>query len=261
MHRDLKPSNLFLTRRSDGYPIVKVLDFGISKVKANDTGEAGLTKTATPMGSPYYMSPEQLRSAKDVDQRTDIWALGTILFELMTLMPPFQAETMPQLVAAILAEPPMSLEKLAPSVPAGLRAVVARCLEKDRERRYADIAALAQALAPFAPARSRHLTERLSHGAVSTSPLETSGASATSAPEVTFNEAPPRLGEELGAGTDTAWIGPQDEKPRASRKWLLGGSVAGLGLVGVLAFLAFDSREGNGLARGQRRCDSERRRC
>ena len=235
VHRDLKPSNLFLTRRSDGSPVVKVLDFGISKVTANDTGDAGLTKTATPMGSPYYMSPEQLRSAKDVDRRTDIWALGVILFELFTLMPPFQAETMPQLVAAILSEPPMALDKLAPSLPEELRAVVARCLEKDRALRYPDIAALALALAPFAPARSRHLVDRLTHGVVSEKPLP-DRASRTQVSVPPSPEAPTRLGEELAAGTNTAWIGTHGEKAGTNRKLLL---AAGGGLVALAAALAF----------------------
>ena len=102
VHRDLKPSNLFMSLRSDGTPLIKVLDFGISKVNVPDTSDAGLTRTTAIMGSPFYMSPEQMRSSKDVDHRTDIWALGVILYELLTGTQPFNGETLPQLVLVFL---------------------------------------------------------------------------------------------------------------------------------------------------------------
>ncbi len=96
VHRDLKPANLFVTRRRDGSPLVKVLDFGISKSSAlNEVGGGGsLTKTGGLMGSPVYMSPEQMKSAKDTDARTDIWALGIILYELVGGRTPFESETL-----------------------------------------------------------------------------------------------------------------------------------------------------------------------
>jgi serine/threonine-protein kinase len=104
VHRDLKPANLFLTRMADGSPCVKVLDFGISKVTSPSSSgqDFGMTKTQAVMGSPLYMSPEQMASSRDVDGRTDIWALGTILYELLTGRVPFLGDTMPQLCAMIL---------------------------------------------------------------------------------------------------------------------------------------------------------------
>ncbi|MDB4945734.1 MAG: serine/threonine protein kinase [Labilithrix sp.] len=153
VHRDLKPQNLFLTRRPDGSPIVKVLDFGISK--AIDAQSPNLTATDMIMGTPLYMSPEQVRSLKSVDHRSDIWSLGAILFELLTQSPIYDAATASALCAAIAVDPPIPLRARRPDAPAELEAVILRCLQKDPAGRYADVAALAQALAPFASARGR----------------------------------------------------------------------------------------------------------
>src|SRR5262249_8764967 len=134
VHRDLKPSNLFVTQRSDGTALVKVLDFGISKALEADLSEprsADLTDTQAVFGSPPYMSPEQIRSAKNVDYRTDIWSLGVILFEAVTGHAPFKAETVSGLLAAIAADPPASLRDLREDAPPALEEVVARCLTKD----------------------------------------------------------------------------------------------------------------------------------
>jgi len=164
VHRDLKPSNLFLTERPDGSPMVKVLDFGISK--ALHPGERGsqmqMTASAAIMGSPQYMSPEQIRSSKNVDARADVWALGTILHELLTGSPAYVADTVPGLLAMIVADPPPPLCAARPDAPAELEAIILRCLEKDRERRYPSVAALARALERFATAETRPLVRRIS---------------------------------------------------------------------------------------------------
>jgi serine/threonine-protein kinase len=150
VHRDLKPSNLFLTQRLDGAPLVKVLDFGISK--ATDEGgphAPSLTQTASVFGSPAYMSPEQVRSAKNVDVRTDIWALGVILHELLAGETPFVAETSSGLLAAIVADEPTPLRDRRPDVSEALDAVVRRCLQKDVKKRFQTVSELATALEPF----------------------------------------------------------------------------------------------------------------
>ncbi|MEO8900649.1 MAG: serine/threonine-protein kinase [Polyangiaceae bacterium] len=164
VHRDLKPANLFMIRRTDGTPSVKVLDFGISKVSGppGSASDMGMTKTTAVMGSPLYMSPEQMASSRDVDQRTDIWALGVILYELLSGRMPFNAETMPQLCAMILQQSPPPLRSICPHVPDGLVQVIARCMEKDRVQRFTTVAELAQALLPFAPRRARASVERIS---------------------------------------------------------------------------------------------------
>ena len=162
VHRDLKPANLFVTRRVDGSPCVKVLDFGISKLTApGSTSDMGMTKTSTVMGSPLYMSPEQMSSTRNVDARTDIWALGIILYEVLTGRVPFEAETMPQLCGMILQDPPRPLRELRQDVPDGMQWVVLRCLEKNREGRFASVAELAAALAPFGPAGAQRSAERI----------------------------------------------------------------------------------------------------
>ena len=164
VHRDLKPRNVFLTTRSDGTALVKVLDFGISKLLAHRDGgedDHALTRTADVMGSPYYMAPEQIRAARDADARTDIWGLGVILFELIAGRVPFLADSLPQLCGLVLTEPPTPLIKLCPSVREGLWVVIQKCLEKDPANRFQTVAELASALEGHASARGRVSVERV----------------------------------------------------------------------------------------------------
>jgi serine/threonine-protein kinase len=178
VHRDLKPANLFLITAADGSPCVKVLDFGISKLTSPSSSgnDYGMTKTQAIMGSPLYMSPEQMTSSRDVDGRSDIWAVGTILFELIAGRPPFLGDTMPQLCGMILQNPPPSLRELRPDVPLGLEAAVLRCLEKDRARRFANVAEFAFALAPFGTQNAARSAQRvakvLTAAGISSSSLE-----------------------------------------------------------------------------------------
>ncbi len=152
VHRDLKPSNVFLTTRPDGSPLVKVLDFGIAKaLSVSHADQAKLTGTGVVMGTPAYMSPEQVRDAGAVDERTDLWSLGVILYECLTGALPFDATTPSGMCAAVAADAPKPLTAFLSEAPAGLEAVVMRCLEKNRDDRFPDVGALAQALAPFAP--------------------------------------------------------------------------------------------------------------
>ncbi|MGZ3452043.1 MAG: serine/threonine protein kinase [Polyangiales bacterium] len=161
VHRDLKPANLFLTKRSDGSACVKVLDFGISKIADPYNEAPNLTQTANMVGTPIYMSPEQLRVAKDVDARADIWSLGVILFELLAGKPPFKADTLASLALMIALDEPASLREVRPDVPEELALVIGKCLAKERDQRYSNVGELAMALAPFAPARARISIERI----------------------------------------------------------------------------------------------------
>ena len=163
VHRDLKPANLFLTRRADGSNCVKVLDFGISKASlAGDQPAAqNLTQTSSVLGTPGYMAPEQLRSSKHVDPRTDVWALGVILHELLTGRLAFQGSTVPEVYAAILASPPEPLRSVRPDAPPQLEAIILRCLEKDATRRFSSVGEFAMALAHFASPAGRLSAERI----------------------------------------------------------------------------------------------------
>lgn len=152
VHRDLKPSNLFVTQRSDGLPLLKVLDFGISKqVTDPESGEPvpTFTNARTLMGSPNYMSPEQIRDARRVDARADVWAMGVILQELLTGAPVFQADSFPGVCAAIIADPPTPVRSLRPDVSEKLERIILRCLQKDPQLRYQSIAELQADLTPL----------------------------------------------------------------------------------------------------------------
>jgi len=163
VHRDLKPSNLFLTTGRDGSPHIKLLDFGISKML--DTSVADPTRIRTTngalLGSPRYMSPEQIRADRDLDARSDIWSMGVILYELVTGRPPFHSDDALLVFAMIFETEPVPPSRRAPRLPSGLDAVILRCLEKPPARRYPDVAALARDLLPFAGPDATRLVERI----------------------------------------------------------------------------------------------------
>jgi serine/threonine-protein kinase len=146
VHRDIKPSNFFLTKGADGTPLLKVLDFGISKAPA--TIDEGITHTQAIMGTPSYMSPEQMQSSKYVDARTDIWAIGAVLYQLVSGRVPFRSESFAGLVMMVATQPMQALDDV--KLPAGLEGVIARCLAKDPAHRFQSMAELAAALAPYA---------------------------------------------------------------------------------------------------------------
>ena len=149
IHRDIKPANLFLLERDDR-TMVKVLDFGISKLLEEQPMEMGLTKTTTVLGSGLYMSPEQMRSAKSVDFRTDIYSLGVCLYELLTGTQPYTAETFSELCVKVNVDPPTPLREYRPDVSVELAATIARAYARDVDDRYQTVQELALALAPYA---------------------------------------------------------------------------------------------------------------
>ncbi len=164
IHRDLKPENLFLVQHEDGWQAVKVLDFGISKAALTGSAADPILashRTTTLLGSPYYMSPEQLRATHEVDARADVWSLGATLFELLAATTAFDdSKQFTELVAEILEQPHRRLLDYRKDVSPELQEVVDRCLAKDRGARYQSAAELAMALLPFAPRRARVPVER-----------------------------------------------------------------------------------------------------
>jgi serine/threonine-protein kinase len=155
IHRDLKPSNLFLAKRPDGSRLVKVLDFGISKQIGGTPGmPRDLTGEGTLLGTPAYMSPEQIRNAKGADARSDIWSIGVVLYELLTGVKPFGGEVSTEILAKILETTPTPVRSIVPEVPAELDELIARCLSRRPEDRFSDVAALARALAPHGSERA-----------------------------------------------------------------------------------------------------------
>lgn len=194
VHRDLKPPNLFLARTAGRIPIVKVLDFGISKA-LDESADGGrhLTSTSMIMGTPHYMSPEQLRSSRDVDPRSDIWALGVVLFELLTGQPPFDGENPTAVITSIIADDPRSLLELRADAPSGLWAVLLRCLAKSRGDRFANVLQLAKALAPFSAERARDSLARIEsivHPLHSIAPPPDTQVSLSATPETKVDPIP-----------------------------------------------------------------------
>lgn len=145
IHRDIKPSNLFVARAADGSPLVKVLDFGISRAAL--TADLRLTATSAILGTPMYMAPEVLESAKNAEVTSDIWSLGATLFELLTGRPPYTGDTPVEIYAHIKAQPAPSLQSVDASLPAPMSHVLDRCLQREPGSRFASIAEFADALA------------------------------------------------------------------------------------------------------------------
>lgn len=155
VHRDIKPANLYLARRDAGEVIVKLLDFGIAKVKMDQAlaeQNQGLTRTGSMLGSPLYMSPEQAKGLKSIDHRTDLWSLGAVLYECLTGTTPHgHLDTLGQLILAICSEPPPPVQDRAPWVPPEAAAIVHGALTLDVGERFQTAQAMLDAIRPLLP--------------------------------------------------------------------------------------------------------------
>jgi eukaryotic-like serine/threonine-protein kinase len=191
VHRDLKPSNVFLAERNDGSRIVKVLDFGVAKHLGPTTFAEAKFQTSSKalLGSPLFMSPEQVRHARSVDTRTDIWSLGIVLYNAVTASTPFDAETLGELLVKVLEAPVPPLRSHRPDAPAGFEAVVARCLMRDPAARYPTVLELAEALLPFASREQEVVVQKMRRSSARLGP-----SSPASAPVATATESRPVAG-------------------------------------------------------------------
>ena len=201
VHRDLKPENLFLVRRGPRTKI-KIVDFGISKAG----GGARITTENERFGTPVYMAPEQLQSSSDVDARTDIWALGVVLFELLTQRLPWDGEELPELIAHVLTRAPHRVREHLPGLSPALDALIARCLVRDRAGRPQTVEELADALAE--------------HVEVVPASVRTNRAA---------------LAETMET-PDTAWVpaGLPPPRPRRLARGLVAGAVASIAALGIV---------------------------
>ncbi len=235
IHRDVKLANLFLTRSASGWPLVKVLDFGVSKTIAKAEAQADVTKTAAMLGSPKYMSPEQMNDPRTVDGRTDVWSLGVCLYRLVTGRPPFDGDTIGRLCTSVLTVDPAPVNVVRPDVPPGFAAVVTCCLEKDRDRRFRNVAELAAAIAPWCvdPERAQAAVGRI--------------ASVLGVPVPPLGWMPPHRAplppESISRQGHAAWSATYGSNPAPARRrpeLLLAGAIAAMGIVlGIVAVAIF----------------------
>jgi serine/threonine-protein kinase len=260
IHRDIKPENLFLVDRGDAIPIIKVLDFGVSKAQGLGSifGSSlpKLDKTRV-LGTPVYMSPEQIRSSEDVDERTDIWSLGMVLYELMTGAPGFVSDSISAVCKLIVNDPLPPVSSRRPDLPPGLATVIERCLEKEPDKRFPNVGELSLALLPFAPKRARLCAERACNAlrAAGVSTRAVSSIPPSSQEPARFDQ---RLVDQIRRAADrresdlaetpsptpldggpfaspaTAALGSNGRTMRRMRRMLVGAAVAGLLLLGAL---------------------------
>lgn len=226
VHRDLKPSNLFLTRSPNGLPLIKVLDFGIAKAHFADA-DVSLTTTDVMVGSPTYVSPEQVRSSAGVDPRSDIWSLGVTLYELLSNELPFPGESVGAVLSAIAADPPTPLPQLAPGVSFELWCVIEKCLQKDPHQRYQNLRELAQALAPFASNEGRRCVDSIERFFQRSAPPHVAAAG-------------DRIKVQAGAATveGHAATMASDGGLKRSRRWQVAASIGSLPLIaGTVALI------------------------
>jgi serine/threonine-protein kinase len=239
VHRDIKPANLFLVRGADGSHCIKVLDFGIAKWTSAGTERL---EASRPMGSAPYMAPEQFAAPSRVDPRTDVWGLGATLFHLLTGVTPFHHEgvdTLHSMLHAVLHLPPQKPASLRPDLPAMLEAVLLCCLEKDPAARFAGVADLAAALAPFGSTHASAYAERVARVLGTLEPVPDSLSRPEPRSVRSQDVAPP--------ARPLQQVTPSPAPPPPRRRWSRGALVAGAAVVlvagAVMALVSSQRRE------------------
>ena len=249
VHRDIKPANLFLARRDEGALVVKVLDFGVAKVKmdhAIQQDATGLTRTGSMIGSPLYMSPEQARGTKDIDHRADVWSLGVVLYQaLCGKTPHHDIDALGELIISICAVPPQPVQERAPWVPREVAAIVHRALRFDAAERFQSAAEMLDEiriylpngwslhqsmLAPLTDDDRGRIAPRLSAAALSMRPQLRGSSAEILVPPVAASTDP--NGTNAGVAHSPH---PGTPPPRPSRGvWFAAGGAAAVGIAGVV---------------------------
>jgi serine/threonine protein kinase len=237
VHRDLKPANLFLAERPLRPRVLKVLDFGLSK---EDTGKnAGLTGTDTVFGTPQYMSPEQIQSARNVDARSDQHALGMILYEMIAGQPPFSAPSVTQLIVVIATHPPPHVRFVRPDTPRALDQAIVCAMAKRPSDRFANLAEFAAAIAPFGGPEARNRAALVAQAlassgiAVDPEPSRKSRAPTDEGPTVPMNLPRPAAAETNAALTSSS-RGLEMQRGRSKRTAIIAAAAGAAVLVAIL---------------------------
>ena len=259
VHRDMKPANLYLARTDAGKVLVKLLDFGIAKVKmehASEMGDAGLTRTGTMLGSPLYMSPEQARGVKTIDHRADIWSLGIVLYEMLSGRTPYHhIDALGELIIAICSEPPRPIQDFAPWISAEVAAIVHKALKAQPNDRFQTAAEMLEAikalqadgfeidesmLVSLSETQRNLVAKRLSMPPPPTMEV-------AHQPNVSAQSVPPPALTQAGGGTTGGLAAPTERNPQLKRKSSAGLVVAGAALsiavFGGVAYKMFGAPE------------------
>jgi serine/threonine-protein kinase len=258
VHRDIKPSNFFITRRPDGSMLLKILDFGISKTPV---GYEELTGTQTVIGTPSYMAPEQMKSGRSADPRSDIWSIGIVMYQLLNGRPPFSGESFAELVLKVGLEAPAPMHV---PLPTGLGEVILRCLEKDPNLRHQNVGELARMLAPYATdpvsaaqsagRAARILQHRGAQLGMQGSPLTAGGGLSTPIPispaQLTPRSWPPSQGTSLSQGAGQVTL------PTRGRRGLLVAGIASLCALAGVGGYAISQASRSASTRDERHVDA-----
>src|SRR5512133_2359346 len=231
IHSDIKPSNLFLARAADGTHQIKVLDFGLSKIVWSNVS---LTSENCVIGSPHFMSPEQMRSSRDADERSDIWGLGAVLFTLLAGVCPFPGQFLTEVCAAVLSGASVDLRALRPEVPEALEAVIMRCLSLDPQNRFQHVPDFAAALEPFVSSGGAELVARVKRiaAAAEAEPQSEAPLSLSNHAELAPHLDTPKAGASVSAAV---MISPA---PRTGPRAFVRGAAVGAVSIAVIGIIA-----------------------
>ncbi len=226
VHRDLKPGNIMLVKQAGGSPILKVLDFGISRLQEADEQGLSITKTGSVFGTPRYMSPEQAKGKKDIDARADLYAVGVVLYRCLTGGFPFTGDNYNALLNAIATSDPVPPRDRVDGIPDGLEAIILKSLARVRTDRYQDANSFIESLAPYA-SFSPHMSAS----------QKTVKAKRVDRP--TFEPPAPVSVDPKSGGTATSWTSTSGKRWRGELTWVLPVAIVTVLVVSGLAALAF----------------------